>query len=151
MTAIHWPTIITCVVVQACSEASLFKACVTWGDVPGRDISEVEQLLPLIRFPLMTQQELQASALTQRLLRAAMCLRMTAACVYTTAASPDLLYGIAAVLGVSRTDSANVLQMVCEHPLAAHSAQLQQLIAEAMAAQQESHALSPRSQVTINP
>ncbi len=39
------------------------------------------------------------------------------------------------------------LQVVCAHPLASHSAQLQHLIAEAMAAQQGSHDLSPTSQV----
>ena len=31
----------------------------TWGQQPDRSFDEVEQLLPLIRFPLMSQQELQ--------------------------------------------------------------------------------------------
>ncbi|KAL3139743.1 hypothetical protein ABBQ38_004048 [Trebouxia sp. C0009 RCD-2024] len=44
----------------ACSEGSLFAACMTWAQQPARNFDEVEQLLPLIRFPLMTQQELQA-------------------------------------------------------------------------------------------
>ena len=39
------------------------------------------------------------------------------------------------------------LQVVCQHPLAAQSSQLQYLIAEAVAAHQESLELSPRSQV----
>lgn len=39
------------------------------------------------------------------------------------------------------------LQVVCAHPLASHSAQLQHLIAEAVAAQQGSQDLSPISQV----
>ena len=33
----------------------------TWAQQPDRNFGEVEQLLPLIRFPLMTQQELQVS------------------------------------------------------------------------------------------
>ncbi|DBB07891.1 TPA: hypothetical protein ACH3X3_009285 [Trebouxia sp. C0006] len=82
----------------ACSEGSLFGACMIWVEESDSKIDEVEQLLPLIRFPLMTQQE---------------------------------------------------LQVVCAHPLASHSAQLQHLIAEAMAAQQGSQDLSPTSQVQM--
>ncbi len=48
--------------LQACSEGSLFRACMTWADDTDRDCDEVEQLLPFIRFPLMTQQELQVTA-----------------------------------------------------------------------------------------
>lgn len=47
--------------LQACSEGSLFTACMAWADQPDRCFDEVEQLLPLIRFPLMTHQELQVS------------------------------------------------------------------------------------------
>ena len=46
-------------VLQACSEGSLFGACMIWAEESDKKIEEVEQLLPLIRFPLMTQQELQ--------------------------------------------------------------------------------------------
>lgn len=45
---------------QACSEYTLFQACTVWGEEAGRTLQQVEQLLPLIRFPLMTWQELQA-------------------------------------------------------------------------------------------
>ena len=45
--------------LQACSEGSLFGACMIWAEQSDKKIDEVEQLLPLIRFPLMTQQELQ--------------------------------------------------------------------------------------------
>ncbi len=45
--------------LQACSEGSLFGACMIWVEEFDSKINEVEQLLPLIRFPLMTQQELQ--------------------------------------------------------------------------------------------
>jgi len=45
--------------LQACSEGSLFGACMIWVEESDSKIDEVEQLLPLIRFPLMTQQELQ--------------------------------------------------------------------------------------------
>ena len=47
------------VLLQACSEGSLFGACMIWVDESDSKVDEVEQLLPLIRFPLMTQQELQ--------------------------------------------------------------------------------------------
>ena len=47
--------------LQACSEGSLFAACMTWAQQPDRNFDEVEQLLPLIRYPLMTHQELQVS------------------------------------------------------------------------------------------
>lgn len=53
----------TSYVLQACSEGSLFRACMTWAEGVGRNFDEVEQLLPLIRFPLMTQQELQVITL----------------------------------------------------------------------------------------
>ena len=46
---------------QACSEGSLFRACMVWGDVSQGRLSEVEQVLPFIRFPMMTQQELLVS------------------------------------------------------------------------------------------
>ena len=46
--------------LQACSEYTLFQACTVWGEEAGRTLQQVEQLLPLIRFPLMTWQELQA-------------------------------------------------------------------------------------------
>lgn len=46
-------------VLQACSEGSLFGACMIWAGESDKRIDEAEQLLPLIRFPLMTQQELQ--------------------------------------------------------------------------------------------
>ena len=45
--------------MQACSELSLFEACMTWAEQSGRSMQEVEHLLPLIRYPFMTQQELQ--------------------------------------------------------------------------------------------
>ena len=48
--------------LQACSELSLFQACMIWAEAPGRSMQEVEQLLPLIRYPFMTQQELQVGA-----------------------------------------------------------------------------------------
>ena len=47
------------ILLQACSEGSLFGACMIWVEESDSKIDEVEQLLPLIRFPLMTQQELQ--------------------------------------------------------------------------------------------
>lgn len=34
----------------------------TWAQQPDRSFDEVEPLLPLIRFPLMSQQELQVSS-----------------------------------------------------------------------------------------
>ena len=48
--------------LQGCSELSLFQACMIWAEAPGRSMQEVEQLLPLIRYPFMTQQELQVGA-----------------------------------------------------------------------------------------
>lgn len=50
---------------------------------------------------------------------------------------------------VLMTDASALLQIVREHPWAAQSIQLQQLIHEAITAQKQSQTLSPRSQVML--
>lgn len=54
--------------MQACSEFELFKGIIAWAPHRGsvEDISsELTELLPLVRFPVMLPQELQVSSFPQ--------------------------------------------------------------------------------------
>ena len=148
-------------VLQACSEGSLFGACMIWAEESDKKIEEVEQLLPLIRFPLMTQQELQVynysctSTHTPSwlfLVQAIWCL--TWAMLYLHLAAEQVtamaLHSFMMLWHWEHVELLTCMQVVRAHPLANQSSQLQHLIAEAMAAQQGSQDLSPTSQVQLH-
>lgn len=145
-------------VLQACSEGSLFGACMIWAGESDKKIDDVEQLLPLIRFPLMTQQELQVynysctSPLLCILVQAIWCL--AGAMLYLHPAESVTAVALHSITilwhQTGQVELSTCMQVVRAHPLANQSSQLQHLIAEAMAAQQGSHDLSPTSQVQLH-
>lgn len=146
-----------------------------WAEQPGRTAQEVEHLLPRIRFPLMTQPELQAGH--------GFPVCVSYVCVLTSCQSTsctdepthscvlinDLAFRVEEthvfairlngrpinwwrlyLLPVSSVSyGVFTLQLVCDHPMTQQSTLLHDLICEAMAAHQDSQDVGQDSQVML--
>ena len=49
---------------QVCEEKAVFEAVMQWLGAQPHDSNEAEQLMPLVRFPLMSSHDLQAGTST---------------------------------------------------------------------------------------